>query len=77
MTILNQCQRDSSQLVVQHLKAKAELLSFYEKRDTVDVHFAVFEEAELFIETILGDYEWSTHKCLSLEVLEATMQLCA
>ncbi|KAK4221594.1 hypothetical protein QBC38DRAFT_521751 [Podospora fimiseda] len=46
LLIMDQCKLNPSQLIVQHLKAKAELLRLYDECNTVDEHAACFTDAE-------------------------------
>ncbi|KAI1077366.1 hypothetical protein F5B20DRAFT_273301 [Whalleya microplaca] len=75
LKIIEQCQISSGGLEIQHLNARAKLLSLYEKLDSVDEHSILFGESEVAFKLIWLTYNWDHDKFQSIEVIEAGMQL--
>lgn len=73
--VIDQCNLNPAGLVIHHLKARAELLSLYERHGTIDEHAIAFEASESVFTVIGNNYEWDRDKFQSLEVMEAGMQL--
>ena len=74
--IILQCQ-DNHELVVQHVKAQAELLRLYDKLDEVNEHGSVFVDAMEHLERAWEAYEWTEDSIESFDFLEAALQLIA
>lgn len=76
LTMISQCE-NRPDLLIQHLKAQAELLKLYEKTDQTDVHELAFVNALKLLNEIWKLYTWDEDETESFDFMEAVLQLIA
>ncbi|PMD25575.1 hypothetical protein NA56DRAFT_565482, partial [Hyaloscypha hepaticicola] len=76
LAMITQCEEHPN-LVVQHLKARAELLKLYDKLGTASHHKDAFENALRALKRAWEAYNWEEEKIESLDFMEAALQLVA
>ena len=76
LAIISQCE-DNSELVIQHIKAHAELLKLYDRFDEAGEHEAEFEGALASLNKAWEAYSWEEDSIESFDFMEAALQLVA
>jgi len=77
LAIIAACRR-SGLLAAQHLRATADLLGFYRKWQTEDVHIDAFLQAQNTVSAILSEHiVWNLESFHGFEVVEAALEVVA
>ncbi|KPM45639.1 hypothetical protein AK830_g910 [Neonectria ditissima] len=77
VALINHCESKQKQLPIQNLRARAELLSLYQKLDAIDAHTSAFEDAHNALNRIWRSYQWHEERFQCVEMMEAYMQVVA
>lgn len=72
---IEQCQKDPSRFMIQHLRAISDLLTYYDRTDLIDQHEANFMYAAEVFSTSWESFEWTSTNFSCVEILEAGLQL--
>ncbi|KAK4450924.1 hypothetical protein QBC34DRAFT_447896 [Podospora aff. communis PSN243] len=75
LAIIRACRR-SGQLATEHLRATADLLGFYRKWQTDDVHIDAYLQAQTTVSAILSEHiVWDLESFHGFEVIEAALEV--
>lgn len=77
LALINHCEKKPTELHVQNLRARGELLSLYEKLNVVADYGDVFDRTPEKINAVFHSYPWDKQKCAGLDVMEAYLQVAA
>jgi hypothetical protein len=75
LSILDHCEKHPMGLEIQHLKARAELLRWYKKNDTVLGHISSFVRAKEVFGILWSSFQWDYERSDSLDMMEASLEL--
>ncbi|KAK2598556.1 hypothetical protein N8I77_011959 [Diaporthe amygdali] len=73
--LIKQCERDPGRFRSQHLRARSELISFYDKTDQIDQNELEFANASAAFKEAWRSFDWTSMNFACVEVLEAGLQL--
>jgi len=76
-TIIDRCGRKHDTLVIHNLRARSELLKFYNELETNEQEVAAFMEGIEAVKNIFRTYKWEKKRLESLEIMEASLELAA
>lgn len=74
-TIIDRCGRKHGTLVIHNLRARSELLKFYNELGMNEQEVAAFMEGVEAVTNIFGTYKWEKQRFESLEIMEASLEL--
>lgn len=74
---VKQCQRDPYRFSIQHLRARSQLLSYYDKTEQIDQHEAEFADAKVVCTKAWNSFNWVGANFACVEMLEAGLELAA
>jgi tetratricopeptide (TPR) repeat protein len=71
------CNQNGPDLAVQGLRARAERLTWYQKRNTITQNENAFTSTKAFFQTLWNGWPWDREKIRSLDMLEASMEVAS
>ena len=75
--IIGHCERNHDTLMVHNLRARSELLKFYNELGMNEQEVVAFMEGIEAVKNIFSTYKWEKKRFESLEIMEASLELAA